>query len=137
MAGCPVVLGLLAASALAEGSFPLVGSPARGARLIAQKGCGACHTIPGIEGADGLVGPPFTQWSRRIFVAGLLRNTQQNVATWVLAPQRFVPGNAMPSTGLPRRKRSMSRPISRPFGLPDARDRRTSERGRGELSGGP
>jgi cytochrome c2 len=100
MAACPVVLGLLAASALAESSFPLVGSPARGAQLIVQKGCGACHTIPGIEGADGLVGPPLTKWSRRIFVAGLLRNTQQNVAAWVLEPQHFVPGNAMPSTGL-------------------------------------
>ena len=56
--------------------------------------------IPGIGGANGLVGPPLTLMGRRIFVAGLLRNTPQNLAAWVLEPQSFVPGNAMPSTGL-------------------------------------
>ncbi len=56
--------------------------------------------IPGIAGANGLVGPPLTVMGRRVFVAGLLRNTQQNLAAWVLDPQRIVPGNAMPSTGL-------------------------------------
>lgn len=96
-----LVLGLLAAAARAESSEAyVVGSPAHGAELIAEKGCGSCHMIPGIRGADGLVGPPLILWGRRIFVAGLLRNTQQNVAAWVLNPQRFVPGNAMPSTGL-------------------------------------
>ena len=84
-----------------ESILPLApGSPAHGAALIAQKGCGACHMIPGIEGANGLVGPPLTVMGERIFVAGLLRNTPQNLAAWVLEPQRFVPGNAMPSTGL-------------------------------------
>ena len=84
-----------------ESILPLApGSPAHGAALIAQKGCGACHMIPGIEGANGLVGPPLTVMGKRIFVAGLLRNTPQNLAAWVLEPQRFVPGNAMPSTGL-------------------------------------
>jgi cytochrome c2 len=97
---CAILLDFSAAPARAQDGFPLVGSPAHGAELIAQRGCGSCHTIPGIEGADGLVGPPLTQWARRIFVAGLLRNTQQNVAAWVLDPQRYVPGNAMPSTGL-------------------------------------
>ncbi len=96
-----LVLGLLAAAARAESSEAyVVGSPGHGAELIAEKGCGSCHMIPGIRGADGLVGPPLILWGRRIFVAGLLRNTQQNVAAWVLNPQRFVPGNAMPSTGL-------------------------------------
>ena len=28
-----------------------------GAMLIQQKGCGACHTIPGVPGANGTVGP--------------------------------------------------------------------------------
>lgn len=95
-------LALIGSAALAQEAVPplALGSPAHGAALIAQKGCGACHTIPGIEGANGLVGPPLTLMGRRIFVAGLLRNTPQNLAAWVLEPQRFVPGNAMPSTGL-------------------------------------
>ncbi len=98
----PALLALIGSAALAQQSAaPLApGSPAHGAKLIAEKGCGACHTIPGIAGANGLVGPPLTLMGRRTFVAGLLRNTPQNLAAWVLEPQRFVPGNAMPSTGL-------------------------------------
>ena len=97
-----LLLALVESTALAQENVPplTVGSPAHGAELIAEKGCGACHMIPGITGANGLVGPPLTLMGRRIFVAGLLRNTPQNLAAWVLEPQRFVPGNAMPSTGL-------------------------------------
>ena len=97
-----LLLALVGPTALAqENVAPLaVGSPAHGAELIAEKGCGACHMIPGIAGANGLVGPPLTLMGKRIFVAGLLRNTPQNLAAWVLEPQHFVPGNAMPSTGL-------------------------------------
>ena len=97
-----LLLALVGSTALAQENVPplAVGSPARGAALIAEKGCGACHQIPGIAGANGLVGPPLTLMGRRIFVAGLLRNTPQNLAAWVLEPQRFVPGNAMPSAGL-------------------------------------
>ncbi|MGB7975443.1 MAG: c-type cytochrome [Roseiarcus sp.] len=97
-----VLLALVGSTALAQENVPslAVGSPAHGAALIAEKGCGACHQIPGIAGANGLVGPPLTLMGRRIFVAGLLRNTPQNLAAWVLEPQRFVPGNAMPSAGL-------------------------------------
>jgi cytochrome c2 len=95
-------LALSASTALAQETIaPLSpGSPAHGADLIATKGCGACHMIPGIAGANGLVGPPLTLMGKRIFVAGLLRNTPKNLAAWVLDPQRYVPGNAMPSTGL-------------------------------------
>lgn len=96
------LLALLGSAASAQENIPPLapGSPAHGAELIAEKGCGACHMIPGITGANGLVGPPLTLMGRRIFVAGLLRNTPQNLAAWVLEPQRFVPGNATPSTGL-------------------------------------
>ena len=98
----PSLIALMASAALAQESVaPLApGSPARGAELIAEKGCGSCHMIPGIGGANGLVGPPLTLMGRRVFVAGLLRNTPQNLAAWVLEPQKFVPGNAMPATGL-------------------------------------
>jgi mono/diheme cytochrome c family protein len=52
-----------------------IGDPEKGAQEIAQIGCGSCHIIPGIERADGLVGPPLDHMGRRIFIAGLLRNT--------------------------------------------------------------
>ncbi|MBV9288928.1 MAG: c-type cytochrome [Hyphomicrobiales bacterium] len=88
------------ALAVDPNELPTPGSPARGAELILSHGCGACHQIPGIEGASGLVGPPLTLMGRRVFIAGLLQNTPQNLAAWVHDPQRFVLGNAMPATGL-------------------------------------
>ena len=77
-----------------------IGDPEQGAREIAQIGCGACHIIPGIERADGLVGPPLDHMGRRIFIAGLLRNTPDNMMTWLRNPQAVSPGNAMPDMGL-------------------------------------
>ena len=72
----------------------------RGAALIRSYGCGSCHTIPGIENANGLVGPPLTRIGRRIYIAGLLRNTQDNMIAWLRDPQAIVPGNVMPNMGL-------------------------------------
>jgi cytochrome c2 len=79
---------------------PTFGDPERGVALIRQTGCGACHSIPGIRGADALVGPPLDHMGKRIFIAGLLRNTPGNMVTWLRDPQKIVPGNAMPDMGL-------------------------------------
>ncbi|HEX7969082.1 MAG TPA: cytochrome c oxidase assembly protein [Stellaceae bacterium] len=76
------------------------GNPERGASLIRDYGCGACHVVPGIAGADGIVGPPLTMIGRRIYLAGLLRNTPDNMMTWLRQPQQVVPGNAMPDMGV-------------------------------------
>lgn len=80
--------------------FTDVGDPEQGALYISEAGCGSCHIIPGIDGAEGLVGPPLDHMGKRIFVAGLLRNTPANMVTWLLDPQEVVPGNAMPDIGL-------------------------------------
>lgn len=77
-----------------------IGSAPEGATLIRQVGCGSCHIIPGIVGARGLVGPPLIHMSRRIYIAGLLRNTPQNMVRWLMHPQSIVRGNAMPEMGL-------------------------------------
>jgi len=76
------------------------GDPRRGAKQIVEIGCGACHTIPGISGADALVGPPLDKMGRRVYVAGMLRNTPDNMIAWLRSPQRIVPGNAMPDMQL-------------------------------------
>jgi putative membrane protein len=76
------------------------GDPGRGAEQIVAIGCGACHTIPGITGADALVGPPLDKMGRRIYLAGLLRNTPDNMIAWLRNPQRIVPGNVMPDMHL-------------------------------------
>lgn len=76
------------------------GNAARGAELIKQHGCGGCHIIPGIRRADGLVGPPLNHMGKRVYIAGLLRNTPANMIKWLRDPQGVVPGNAMPDMGL-------------------------------------
>ena len=72
----------------------------RGASLIGAYGCGSCHVVPGVHDANGVVGPPLTQMGRRVYIAGLLRNTPDNMSAWLRNPQRIVPGNAMPDIGL-------------------------------------
>jgi cytochrome c1 len=69
----------------------------RGARLIQSYGCGSCHVVPGIGNATGVVGPPLTQFALRVYVAGMVRNTPDNLMDWLMDPQAIVPGNAMPN----------------------------------------
>ena len=80
-----------------------MGNPSRGAALIHYYGCGACHSVPGISSADALVGPPLTHFAQRGYVAGMLRNTPDNLVRWIRYPQKIVPGNAMPSLGIDNR----------------------------------
>ena len=51
----------------------------RGAELIVANGCATCHSIPGIDGARGNVGPPLDHVGARVFIAGMLRNTPDNM----------------------------------------------------------
>ena len=76
------------------------GSAQRGAQRITQFGCAACHTIPGIKGAKGNIGPPLIRFGDRTYVAGMLRNTPPNLVRWIREPQAVVPGNAMPNMGV-------------------------------------
>ena len=76
------------------------GNPQRGAALISDYGCGHCHTIPGIRAADGVVGPPLFFFSRRVYIAGEVPNTPENLVRWVRNPPSIEPGTAMPVLGL-------------------------------------
>jgi cytochrome c oxidase assembly factor CtaG len=76
------------------------GQAARGASLIDKYGCGGCHTIPDVANAKGNVGPPLNQVGSRVYIAGLLRNSPDNMALWIQDPQKVLPGNAMPAMGI-------------------------------------
>jgi cytochrome c len=76
------------------------GDPKRGAELIQSFGCGGCHNIPGIANANGNVGPPLQRVGTRVYIAGLLRNSPDNMAFWIEDPQAVLPGNAMPRMGI-------------------------------------
>jgi cytochrome c2 len=72
------------------------GDPDRGVAAITRYGCGSCHTIPGVRGADSTVGPPLTRIARRSYLAGRLANSPGNLMKWVQHPQTVEPGTAMP-----------------------------------------
>ncbi|MFG3701135.1 c-type cytochrome [Micromonospora sp. NPDC047620] len=77
-----------------------VGFPERGAQLIVERGCGSCHVIPGIDRANGLVGPPLTRFGARSYIAGALPNNADNLRRWIADPQAVEPGTAMPDLGI-------------------------------------
>lgn len=63
-------------------------------------GCAGCHTIPGISRANGLVGPPLDSMAGRIYIAGMLPNSPENLVRWIAHPREVNPKTAMPVTGI-------------------------------------
>ena len=76
------------------------GDPARAPVLMTRYGCGGCHTIPGVPGADGQVGPNLSGLRARVFVGGVARNDAGNLIDWIVNPRALSPRSAMPSTGI-------------------------------------
>lgn len=74
--------------------------PRQGPALMQKYGCGACHSVPGVRGARGNVGPPLGNFGNRLYVAGMLRNNPDNLVKWIRTPQSVVPGNVMPDLGV-------------------------------------
>jgi len=72
------------------------------APIIAQKGCGGCHVIPGIPGASGTVGPNLSGVASRTRIAGgaVPNNGPDDLKRWISNPPAVKPGTIMPNTGL-------------------------------------
>ena len=68
----------------------------RGRDHLQYYGCGSCHTIPGVPGAHATVGPPLDRMGMRMYIAGTLPNSHQNLARWIQHPRQIHPGTAMP-----------------------------------------
>jgi cytochrome c2 len=77
-----------------------LGDPDAGRAVIRSVDCGSCHTIPGIRGAHGVVGPPLTSFARRTYIGGTAPNTPANLVRWLQNPQSIEPHTAMPNLGL-------------------------------------
>jgi cytochrome c1 len=89
--------GLALASSGCDSAQPAASSDAREATAaMLNLGCGTCHTIPGVTGADGRVGPSLEHVGSQIYIAGMLRNNPENLQYWISHPQSVVPGNIMP-----------------------------------------
>ena len=80
-----------------------VADPVRGRVALTQYACNACHLIPGVTGSQVHVGPPLAGIAGRGLIAGKLRNTPEQLAAWIRAPQRIDPGTAMPDLGVGER----------------------------------
>jgi cytochrome c1 len=76
------------------------GNARQGKKVIQAYGCGACHVIPGIHAANGMLGPPLDFFSRRTMIAGELPNTPDNLVRWIEDPPSVEAGTAMPKLGL-------------------------------------
>jgi cytochrome c2 len=76
------------------------GDAKRGKELMTQYGCNACHSIPGVKGPRGMVGPPLDGIGARQYIAGKFPNTPQTMMRWLQNPQAMDPNNAMPNLGV-------------------------------------
>lgn len=101
MLGLALLLGGCGRGGLEEKAADLTGGdPGRGPDLIKKYGCGSCHNVPGVPGAQGMVGPPLDTIASRSHLAGQLPNTPENLMLWIRKPQDVAPGTAMPDVGV-------------------------------------
>ncbi len=106
VAGLPLIFAvvLLGCEREPAGRPDTGGNVARGQQLISARGCGACHEIPGIRGANGTVAQSLGSFAKRSFIAGELPNVPENLVRWIMDPRALRPNTAMPSLGIDRQE---------------------------------
>ncbi|HJQ09983.1 MAG TPA: cytochrome c oxidase assembly protein [Gemmatimonadaceae bacterium] len=97
----PLVVALIALSscdrASGDNRYQLANADMeRGRTAIRKYGCGSCHDIPGVTGAQGMVGPPLEHIAQRVYIAGVLPNEPDNMIKWLENPPGVDPKTAMP-----------------------------------------
>lgn len=70
------------------------------AKALIADHCGACHRVPGVPGTEGRVGPSLEGVGGQMIIAGHFVNTPDNLARWISEPQKLLPGDVMPDTGV-------------------------------------
>ncbi|PWU01050.1 MAG: cytochrome C [Terriglobia bacterium] len=91
---------LLAACGRGPDRAPTGGNSSVGRQDLYHFGCGSCHTIPGIVGAHGKVGPSLEGIAGHSYVAGELPNQPPNLEHWIQHPHSVHPESLMPELGL-------------------------------------
>jgi cytochrome c len=76
------------------------GDPLAGRIALQAHDCGVCHSIPGVRGARGLVGPPLAAFGQRIYIAGRFPNTEAMLVRWIVDPPALERSTAMPTLGV-------------------------------------
>lgn len=77
------------------------GDAATGRALLVRYQCAACHSIPGVEGAQGRTAPSLQALGRASYIAGHLPNSPDVLERWIVDPQAVKPGTLMPAMGVP------------------------------------
>jgi cytochrome c len=72
------------------------GRPSIGKLTVRRLGCGACHQIEQVPGADGQVGPSLKALTGRAEFGGKAPNDPQSLIAWIEHPQSMSPGVGMP-----------------------------------------
>jgi cytochrome c len=101
-AGRALMLIVIATAGCQKSAWPTNQSvessnPERGKSAIGRYGCPSCHTIPGVRGAVGLVGPSLDRIASRTYIAGVLQNTHSNMLRWIQNPPKVDDKTAMPN----------------------------------------
>jgi cytochrome c2 len=78
------------------------GNPDLGRDLTKRYGCAGCHTIPGVPGAQGKVGPTLEGFAARVYISGVTVNSPDALIQWIEDPKSIDPKTAMPVTGISR-----------------------------------
>ena len=73
-----------------------------GAELFITKGCSGCHTINGLEGANGQLAPNLTHlYSRETFAGAIFELNNRNLRRWLRDPPAMKPMNPDNGMGMP------------------------------------
>jgi cytochrome c1 len=83
------------------------GDPQAGLAKMSSTGCVACHIVPGTPGwrsevvrEGARIAPPLESYSNRLFIAGVIPNTGENLVRWIKSPPSIDPRTAMPDLHL-------------------------------------
>jgi cytochrome c len=87
----------------AQGNNLAGGDGEKGKLAIRAYGCGACHTIPGVRGANSVVGPNLSGIAERSYIAGVLTNSPDNLIRWIENPQAVDEKTLMPNMNVSAR----------------------------------
>lgn len=83
---------------LAAQRLPAASTGAPGEQVFLTNTCVSCHTVRGLSGARGTVGPDLTHvGSRTTLGAGVIDNSPANLRQWIFDPQQIKPGVLMPA----------------------------------------
>ncbi len=76
------------------------GDAERGRLAIQKYGCGACHHVPGVPGAEGRSAQMLVGFGDRADIVGATENTPENLVQWIRQPQSIAARTKMPALGV-------------------------------------